>query len=82
MAEAGHNEAETGERSEVFQPAAVDEAAEHDLGNTPGVSPVVVDHLGTVILLDSEQPPAQGLPLYGEGGQQLQLTEHLYRGLQ
>ena len=43
----------------MLQPAAVDEAAEHDLGDAPGVPPVVVDHLGTVILLDSEQPSAE-----------------------
>ena len=78
MAEAGHDEAETGERAEVVQPAGVDEAAEHDLGHTPGVPPVVVDHLGPVVLLDSEQPPTQSLPLYTEGGQELQLTEHFY----
>ena len=82
MTETGHEEAETGERSEMVQLAGVDEAAEHDLGHTPGVTPVMVDHLGTVILLDSQQPPAQGLPLYTECGEELQLAEHLYGSLQ
>ena len=82
MAEAGHDEAETGERAEVVQPAGVDEAAEHDLGDAPGVPPVVVDDLGPVVLLDSHQPPAQSLPLYLEGAHQLQLLEHLHGRLQ
>ena len=47
-----------------------------NLGHIEGMVPVVVEHLCPVVLLDCQQPPAQGLVVNTEPRHQVQLVEH------